>query len=131
MVVSFLRHAFRFIDPKVLNSVVISTPAHSDFLESRENGYLLLLDFVAHLFKNQKILIIDFDYWQKEKLLVMIIKFNLYLLTDDPNMTLVYTIFENIFTSKIPFYVYNNFKGSQITLTVSTPQVRKLWHINI
>lgn len=61
----------------------------------------------------------------------MIIKFNLYLLTVDPNMTLVYTIFENIFTSKISFYVYDNFKGSQITVTVSTPQVRKLWHINI
>lgn len=53
MVVSFLRHALRFIDPKVLNYVVISTPAHSDFLENRENGYLLLLDFVAHMFKNQ------------------------------------------------------------------------------
>lgn len=62
MAVPFLLHALRFIDPKVLNYIVISTSAHSCFLESRENVYLLLLDFVAKLFKNQKILITDSDY---------------------------------------------------------------------
>ena len=62
MAVPFLLHALRFIDPKVLNYIVISASAPSCFLESRENGYLLLFDFVAKLFKNQKILITDPDY---------------------------------------------------------------------
>lgn len=59
MAVPFLLHAFRFINPKVLNYVMISTPAHSYFVESRENGYLPSLDFVANLLKIQKTLIID------------------------------------------------------------------------
>lgn len=75
MAVQSVRRSLRFINPKVLNYVVISTPVHSYSVE--KVGYLTLLDFVINLLKTQKTLIIDSDYQQKEKLLIITIKFNL------------------------------------------------------
>lgn len=64
MAVPFVLHALRFINPKVLNYLVISTPVHSYSVE--KVGYLPLLGFVTNLLKTQKTLIVDPDYQQKE-----------------------------------------------------------------